>query len=297
VRSVLVAAVLAAAIVTGACGRSTEDVVPVAATEPEVVAEVEPPVAAPATDAASDAPAVPAVTTAEQAPTAPVPTVTFQRHVDEPDRAYRIDVALPVVTGVAPEVASAVEGHVRAWVEDTRAGYLRDEAEFNPTQLRDDRFPPGALEITGVAGEPNPALLSLLFTVTAMHQGAAHPLTTIEAFTFDLATGAPVELAGLFTAGAPVLTTVSEEVVPALVVQLDPGGEGWAEAGVREGAGPDADVLRRFVVGGSGLTVHFDQYQVAPGAAGTLQVTVPWERLIPALRPSPLLEATLAALR
>lgn len=228
------------------------------------------------------------------APAVASPALTFVRTVDEEDPAYRFEASLPVATGVP--AAAAVERQVRAWYDRERESFVREEAAFNPPGQRLDGLPPGWLEVEGEAGAVTPSLLSLVLHVSTMHQGAAHPWHVVETFTFDAATGERLELAELFAPGAPVLETISAEVVPVLVARLDPTGDGSAEAGVREGAGPDAALLRRFVVEEAGLTLHFDQYQVAPGAAGPQAVTLAWDRLLALLPPSPRLAAALAAL-
>lgn len=156
-----------------------------------------------------------------------------------------------------------------------------------------DGFPPGLLDVRATTGSVTTSLLSVAFTVTSMHHGMAHPETTVEAFTFDLSTGRQLALPELFLPGPDVHATVSAQVIPRLVAALDPSGDGWAEAGVREGAAPDPDLLRRFVVDEAGLTLHFDQYQVAPGAAGPQTVTLDWDGLLELLPPSQLLRAAL----
>lgn len=225
------------------------------------------------------------------APGSPLPTVDY-RTSSRTMETYVVDASLPVVRGLAPEVGAAVEQHVTTWFADQLDRFAREDADFQVLDA-DEGFPPGRLQIRSVAGEPSSSLLSLAFTVTSMHQGMAHPWTVVEAVTFDLATGRPVSLPDLFATGSDVHGTIADEVAPRLVAVLDPAGEGWAAAGVREGAAPDAESLRRFVVDRAGLTLHFDQYQVAPGAAGVLSVTLEWDGLLELLPPSPLLDRAL----
>lgn len=253
------------------------------------------PTAPPATstDAGEATPATDGDSSSPEHDLQPVPTVAY-RTSSVPGEAYTIETSLPVVGGVDAEVAAAIERQLSAWVAEQVAAYEREDAEVRVHGAADDGFPPGFLEIRAGAGVPTPALLSVVFTVTAMHQGMAHPWTVVESFTFDLASGDRVTLTELFASGPDVHARISAAVVPALVAQLDPDGEGWAAAGVREGAAPDAALLRRFVVDAGGLTLHFDQYQVAPGAAGPQAATLPWSELLADLPPSPLLRDALA---
>jgi len=48
---------------------------------------------------------------------------------------------------------------------------------------------------------------------------------------------------------------------------------------VREGAGPNAGNYRNFYLTDKGLVIYFGQYQVAPYAAGTVEVPIKYEKL------------------
>ncbi len=228
-----------------------------------------------------------------------IPSFLLTRHREEADErhpTYALDLAYPRLEGVDADVADSIAGELAAWIDDQVVAYAAEDAEF--AHDLDVELPPGELDIRAASGAHSASLLSVLLTQTTMHHGAAHPWTTLHAITFDLATGTPVTLPELFDAPPEtVLQVVSDAVVPALVASLDPEGEGWATQTVADGAGPDLDALSRFVVEREGLVLHFDQYQVAPGAAGPQQVTLPWAALTSALAPSPRLDATLRELR
>jgi hypothetical protein len=201
---------------------------------------------------------------------------------------YELSVAYPVVTGPDPRVAARIQTAVDAWVSEVIATYVREDAEFVDG---DDDLPPGMFQVAVAPGPPNPHLLNVRFDGYEMHRGAAHPWMWVETMTFDLTTGDPVALEELFA--GPVLETVSRRAVAQLTTALDPEGDGWADEEVRNGAAPEADLLRRVVLAEEGLVVHFDQYQVAPGVAGPQAATVSWPVLLDALEPSPAMAAWL----
>lgn len=219
------------------------------------------------------------------------PVVTY-RGVRTATDTYLVDASLPVVEGVPADVASAIDRYLAGWFDAELARFEREDRAFVVAGADAEGFAPGFLEVRPT-GAATASLLSVAFTVTSMHQGMAHPETVVETVTFELSTGRAVELPELFVPGSDVYGTVSAEVVPLLVAALDPTGDGWAEPGVRAGAAADPDLLRRFVVDAAGLTLHFDQYQVAPGAAGPQVVTLGWDGLLDVLPPSPLLRAAL----
>lgn len=286
-KSVLPAIALAGSLVLAACGAGdTVDVTSPDVTADEVVASVSSP---------SDPPAA----TPPSRDDGPAPSLEVQRlreDADERHPTYALDLARPTVSGVSDEVAARIEAELDAFVDERVRLFAADDAEFDHEAAAE--LPTGELDLDVTSGTPNPELLSVLFTELAMHQGAAHPWTTLHARTFDLATGAPVTLTELFEEDdRTVLQVVSDAVVPVLVARLDPEGEGWATQMVHEGAGPDAEQLSRFVVRRQGLVVHFDQYQVAAGVAGPQEVTLAWDELTAQLTPEARLEAALASFR
>lgn len=223
------------------------------------------------------------------------PEVTYRRVATETP-TYTFDASLPVVAGVDADVAAAIERHVSGWLDLEAARFQHDDEDFVLPGSGAEGFAPGFLAVRSTTGAATASLLSVAFTVTSMHQGMAHPETVVDTVTFDLTTGRTVALPELFAPGADVYATLSEQVTPLLVTALDPAGEGWAEAGVREGAAPEPELLRRFVIDEAGLTLHFDQYQVAPGASGPQAVTLVWDGLLDVLHPSALLRDALDTL-
>lgn len=299
-KSVLPALVLAGSLVLTACGvGDTVDVTAPDVTATDVAASVtspsDPPTEEPSDPATEGRSEESSGQASEEA--ASPPTVVAHRQREEADErhpTYALDLVRPSVSDVSDAVAARIEGQLAALVDERVRRFVADDAEFDHEAAAE--LPTGELDLDVTSGTPNPHLLSVLFAELAMHQGAAHPWTTLHARTFDLTTGERVTLPELFTEDdGTVLQVVSDAVIPVLVARLDPEGEGWATEMVHEGAGPDAEMLSRFVVAREGLVVHFDQYQVGPGVAGPQEVMVAWEDLVAELTPGPRLEGALAA--
>lgn len=134
-----------------------------------------------------------------------------------------------------------------------------------------------------------PRTLSYIYTITADTLGA-HPNTYFRTFTFDRATGAPLNLKDLFTPGSDYLRVLSTQSRKLLIASIA-AREGVTAADVdtdylNRGTGPDADNFANWYVEGSSLVLIFPPYQVAPYAAGVQMATVPLSQLANILNPA-----------
>ncbi len=127
------------------------------------------------------------------------------------------------------------------------------------------------------------ALLSTRVHASPYFAGAAHPGSVQVTFNFDLRTGKRLALADLFTADVPYLATLSAH--SRLLLATQPGIGGLPEF-VTPGTEPTADNFAHWTLSDQDLVITFDQYQVAPGAAGTPHVSIPFASLRTILDPT-----------
>jgi hypothetical protein len=114
-------------------------------------------------------------------------------------------------------------------------------------------------------------LLSLRMWISIYIKGAAHPGTFSRTFNFDLSTGIMLALDDLFQPGADYLPLLSR-FCQAEILRRD--SQFWAN-----GADPQPENYRGWNLTVDGLLVTFDEYQVAPYAAGPQSVMVPYAEL------------------
>lgn len=117
-------------------------------------------------------------------------------------------------------------------------------------------------------------ILSIQFGVDGYSDGAAHPYHWTKTLNYDLESGQVLSLDVLFLPGADYLTLVAEYCKAELATR-DIG----FELGFSGGADPLPDNYLNWNLTYDGLLVTFDEYQVAPYAAGKQQVLVPYEAL------------------
>jgi hypothetical protein len=123
-------------------------------------------------------------------------------------------------------------------------------------------------------------LWSLKFDFSGYADGAAHPYHYSLTYNYDLEQGRAVSLEELFPAESDYLRTLSRYCIAELS-KRDIGFYG----GFQQGAEPTAKNYRNWNITASGLLVTFDEYQVAPYAAGPQTITVPYSELTAVINP------------
>ncbi len=122
---------------------------------------------------------------------------------------------------------------------------------------------------------------SLVFSIYN-YSGGAHGTSAYQTYTFDLAAGQLVTLEDLFQPNSGYLAVIDPLVEQALKTQV---GDMIDPTWLQQGTGENPENYRHFALGADALTFYFDQYQVAPGAAGTQSVSIPLSALSDVLAP------------
>lgn len=115
---------------------------------------------------------------------------------------------------------------------------------------------------------------SLKFIFSGYADGAAHHYQYSMTFNFDLEGGEELSLGDLFPPDSDFLTVISRYCIAELS-KRDIGFYG----GFQQGAEPSMENYRNWNITADGLLITFDEYQVAPYAAGPQTVTVPYGEL------------------
>jgi hypothetical protein len=116
-------------------------------------------------------------------------------------------------------------------------------------------------------------LWSLKFDFHFYSAGAAHPGSYSITLNYDLGQGWELALGDLFLPGSNYLEEISSYSIRELSKQP------FFDTAFTTGADPAPDNYRSWNITPEGLLITFDEYQVAPYAAGPQQVLVPWADL------------------
>jgi hypothetical protein len=122
---------------------------------------------------------------------------------------------------------------------------------------------------------------------TEYQTGAAHPSSRTRTFNCDLAVGRLLALQDLFGIGSAYLSVISEAARDQLarLHAVD-------DRTLADGTAPAAANFRDFLLTQAALVIVFARYQVAPGAAGQPEVSIPYPALEKYLAPGVLTLAT-----
>ncbi len=133
---------------------------------------------------------------------------------------------------------------------------------------------------------------SAIFNSETYLIGMAHPAHLMTPLNVDLRTGAIIQLADLFAPGADYAQKLSDLTTASLLSQIQSGAYGSTPDFLSQTGGASADPSNFQVFGLSpqGLVIHFQDYQVGPGAAGPAQVVIPYSGLKDIAAPGGFLE-------
>jgi hypothetical protein len=120
-------------------------------------------------------------------------------------------------------------------------------------------------------------LISVLFYVDGYVMGAAHPFHYSHSMNYDPAAVRMLELGDLFRPGTAYLAVLSQYSLDDLDRQ---GVLEW-----EEGALPQVENFQRWNITPRGLLISFDEYMIAPYAAGPQEVVIPYGVLAPVADP------------
>lgn len=228
-----------------------------------------------------------ACATGAQIPT-PTPTVAasnqppLSSQVSLTVISYREDGSFPryTITVQVPRLAGSGDQRVLEFnqrVNDLVQGeinYFRENilAQMPPTPVSSGSFFDAGYNLMYQRGD----LWSLKFNFNGYADGAVHPFRYSMTVNYDLEKGIKLSLGDLFAEDAGYLKVISSYSIAELS-KRDIGFYG----GFERGAEPTSENYRNWNITNEGLLITFDEYQVAPYAAGAQIVTIPYSELRP----------------
>ena len=130
---------------------------------------------------------------------------------------------------------------------------------------------PYELESTYSSTHASPSVLSIVWK-TASYTGGAHGNLEISSTTYDMKTGALIDLYDVFGNLDVALDQMSRYSAKVLARSL---GDMYNGDMLRSGTAPEAENFSTFALIPAGIRIFFQPYQVAPWAAGPQTVDIP----------------------
>jgi len=187
---------------------------------------------------------------------------------------YRVDLPYPRVVGELTPGEKRVDAVIERTAARLAAGFERQVTRYPASP----GGPAGSGAMSTFGGTVTtdllaPGLVALTLESEGYVADAAHGFATITTFDFDTATGRPIRLADLFAPGAAWLEVLSRSSRSELTRTL---GTLTVPSMLDPGTSPRATNFSAWALTPWGLRLTFQDYQVAPYAAGTPSVTIPY---------------------
>ena len=206
-----------------------------------------------------------------------------QKKIQESGPHFTIDAAYPVLPGDGSAVAET-NRQIRSLVDETVGDFRGqlDELTAGPgTEGEGWQGPDWSLSVDYDTPYRSSRYLAIAFSGYE-YTGGAHGMPLILPLVIDLSTGRPIPPDGLFKPGSDWLGQLSQRCFSQLKGRdLLGNDEEW----LREGTAPKLENFSLLFPGPDGLTVTFAPYSVAPYAAGTQEVLIPYKDLAGVLNP------------
>jgi hypothetical protein len=136
------------------------------------------------------------------------------------------------------------------------------------------------LDIKWELVSPPGRILSIRYDVDGYADGAAHPYHYTQTLNFDIEQGRQIPMDSLFQPGSDYLQRIADYCKAELATRDIAFGQ------FSSGADPTQENYRNWNITGAGLLITFDEYQVAPYAAGPQTVVIPYSSLSDVIDPA-----------
>lgn len=183
---------------------------------------------------------------------------------------YTATVEYPVLSGLPTTdvLATAINVHIY----DTAMKFIDDFKQNIGEPIPDLADAKNTLAVNYSEPSITHNIVSFVFDVSEYEIGAAHPNSYEETENYSLITGDKVSLQDLFKDNTEYLAVLSQETIKQLDTQ-------FTQQGIitwfKEGAAPQEENYKQFILTNNALEIIFNPSQVAPYVVGTVSVDVP----------------------
>ncbi len=188
---------------------------------------------------------------------------------------YTITSETPNLTGVDDPRAAAFNATAEDIVQND-INEFKASLKYQPAvPITSGSFIDVSYEVVSPPGD----VLSIIFRTLGYGDGAAHPFHNSQTLTYDLESGTQISLEQIFMPGTDYLQALSD------YCKAELSGRDITFEAFSSGADPTPENYRNWNLTPGGLMITFDEYQVAPYAAGAQTVVIPYAVLNSILDP------------
>lgn len=216
-------------------------------------------------------------------PATPTPVLLSQQVTLVPQALTETNQTPPfTINAQTPQLTGSDDPRVTAF-NQRLSQLVKTEVDLWRKSFLENTFPTvtngSFLEVTYTLHSQVGDIWSFKFDFHFYSDGAAHPGSYSITLNYDLGQGRELALADLFLPNTDYLGAISNYCIAELSKQP------FFEGPFTEGAQPKPENYSRWNITPDGLLITFDDYQVAPHAAGPQQVMVPYSQLKSLINP------------
>lgn len=195
-----------------------------------------------------------------------------------PERKTEISASYPFFKdSKSPELFNDTNNHIKDVLDPWIAEFMSSTSDVLKDMPADAPWN-FALQADYAVEYYNGNILSLLFT-NYTFTGGAHGSTVSSTYNYDLANNKEIKLSDIFKPGSDYLKFLSEYCFEDIKRQNTLMGMDSLEDMIKPGVDPSMpENFARFVLSADSLIIIFDQYQVGPGAAGSYDVRIGYDK-------------------
>ncbi len=208
--------------------------------------------------------------------------IAIQKHMEDAELAYQVDVNYPRIEGqdlsaaalaFNQKVQSMVDQAVEQFIYYVKKDHvhmqtLPESVQHNVFQIDYD------LEVVKPANHP---IISVRLRIEGMQAGRAHPYHVHQVLNFDLINNKVLTLDDLFKTHSNYLTVIAKFCNHKLTSTLK---DKWM---IADGTAPTPANYKNWNIENDGILITFDEYQVAPYVYGAQEIEIPYATLKPVL--------------
>jgi len=201
--------------------------------------------------------------------------------IQESDSFFRVQAEYPEFPAASPdfnqEIATLISGKIDSFKKESMDNW-KARLDMISADKPVPQNPEEPFEFIGSweAAQLNNTYLSLVIKIYYF-SGGAHGNEEIHAFNYDIVKKKKIGIKDFFDSSQEALKKISQISAQDVMGQLQ--SRGWREDDnlremVNQGTAPVFENFENFNFNSHNLVIYFQRYQVAPGAAGSLTVTI-----------------------
>lgn len=201
--------------------------------------------------------------------------IVEEKTIKDATKPFNIDIRYPYIEGL-DDFNAKVDSIVNSNISEFKSNSLENDNAVKQVDPESYAKYPRQYDINiGYSkGEIDGDVVSIIFEVYRF-EGGAHGATNFIPLNYSPKNKKEIQLADMFPGQPNYIQKISDFCVPELKKQVTDRLGSTDGAWIQDGADAKADNFSVFMIKNDSLVFFFQQYQIAPYAAGDFQVTMP----------------------